>query len=352
MASLIAKNSAIRGIAAAVPAKSQGTDELAKVFGDEEAQKIAQATGVYERRISEARQCSSDLCYHAASRLLKELDWPAGSVDVLIFVSQTFDYICPATSCYLHGRLGLAKNCAALDIALGCSGFIYGLWNAASFIAGGAKRILLLVGDTVSKFISPFDKATTPLFGDAGTATAIVFDENSQMHFEFGTDGSGYQHLIVPAGGFRNRGDAATAERVEREGGNRRSEEELFMNGTEIFTFTIREVPRLLSNVLNAIKWTQADVDAFVFHQANRFMLDYLVKKMKLPAEKVPYSLEKFGNTSSASIPLTISAMLRDSVGKKPQRMVLAGFGVGLSWGAAALTLGPLVMPELEVVHD
>jgi 3-oxoacyl-[acyl-carrier-protein] synthase-3 len=351
MASFIMRDSAIRGIASAVPGRDEGIDELARVFGEVETQKIAQATGVYVRHISQTEQCTSDLCFYAASRLLKELDWDKDSVDALIFVSQTFDYICPATSCYLHGRLGLSTNCAAFDISLGCSGYVYGLWNAASIIASGGKRVMLLVGDTLSKIISPMDKSTKPLFGDAGTATAVEYDENGLWHFEFGTDGSGYQHLIVPAGGFRRRSDVETAKRTEREGNNVRGDEDLFMNGAEIFTFTIREVPKLVAKVLASIKWTVADVDAFVFHQANRFMLDYLSKKMKLPLDKVPYSLEKFGNTSSASIPLTISQMLRYPVEKEKQRLVLAGFGVGLSWGGVALETGPLVIPDLEVIQ-
>lgn len=345
------RKSVIRGIASAVPGRAEGTEELVMAFGQDEAQKIAQATGVGVRHISETEQCTSDLCLYSADRLLKELGWSVDSVDALIFVSQTPDYICPATSCYLHGRLGLSKNCAAFDISLGCSGYVYGLWNAASIITGGGRRVMLLVGDTLSKIISPMDKTSRPLFGDAGTATAVEYDENGQMLFEFGTDGSGYEHLIVPAGGFRQRKTLETAKRTEREGGNIRSDEDLFMNGTEIFTFTIREVPNLISKVLASSKWTVADVDAFVFHQANRFMLEYLTKKMNLPSDKVPYSLDKFGNTSSASIPLTISEMLRPTVEKQTQRFILAGFGVGLSWGAVALNIGPLVLPELEVVH-
>jgi 3-oxoacyl-[acyl-carrier-protein] synthase III len=351
MASLTVRNAAIRGIASAVPARIEGTDDLVKVCGREDTQKIAQATGVHDRHISEPGQCASDLCFHAAGRLLEELGWEKDSVGALIFVSQTFDFVCPATSCYLHGRLGLSKDCIAFDIAQGCSGYVYGLWNAASIIAGGGRRVLLLVGDTLSKIVSPLDKSTAPLFGDAGTATALEYDESGSMHFEFGTDGAGYRHLIVPAGGFRQTRNNETAKRTERDGGNVRSDEDLFMDGAEIFTFTIREVPEMISKVLASINWSVADVDAFVFHQANKFMLDYLAKKMRMPPDRVPYSLEKFGNTSSASIPITISQNLRYSVENQRNRFVLAGFGVGLSWGAVAFESGPLVLPDLEGVQ-
>ena len=313
-------------------------------------QKIAQATGVFTRHISRPDQCASDLCFHAAVRLLEELDWDKDSLDAIIVVSQSFDYICPATSCVLHGRLGISKDCAAFDLSLGCSGYVYGLWNAASLIAAGCKRVLLMAGETPSMTASPLDKSARPLFGDAGSATAIEVEENRQMCFELGTDGTGYKHLIVPAGGFRQRHTAETARRTEREGGNIRSDEDLFMDGAEIFTFTLREVPPMLNKVLTRAEWGVGDIDAFVFHQANRFIVDYLAKKMKLRHDRVPYSLNEFGNTSSASIPLTISHCLPQPLRKGGTRLVLAGFGIGFSWGAVALECGPVILPEIVVV--
>ncbi|MGO9417149.1 MAG: ketoacyl-ACP synthase III [Syntrophobacteraceae bacterium] len=351
MGSFTLRNSAIKGIVSAVPAQVEGIDQLARVFGDENSRKIAQATGVYERHISSPDQCTSDLCFYAAVRLIERLNWTNDSIDALIMVSQTFDYFQPATSCCLHGRLGLSKDCAAFDIALGCSGYVYGLWSAASLIAGGCRRILLLAGETPSKVVAPFDRSSRPLLGDAGTATALEYQENERMYFEMGTDGTGYNHLIIPAGGYRIRRNAETARRTEREGGNVRSDEDVFIDGPAVFTFVLREVPPMLNKVLASAKWNAEQVDAFVFHQANRFMLDHLSKKMKLHPDRVPYSLEEFGNTSSASIPLTISHKLRQLLQKKRTRLVLAGFGIGLSWGAVALETAPFVLPEIEVVQ-
>ena len=351
MAGFTVRGAAIKGVASVVPAGIEGLDELARVFGEEETRKIAQSTGVYKRHISTRDQCTSDLCFYAAVKLMERLNWAGESVDALIVVSQTFDYIMPATSCYLHGRLGLSKNCAAFDIAQGCSGYIYGLWTVASLINSGCKRVLLLAGETPSKVVAPSDRSTRPIFGDAGSATALEYQENERMYFEMGSDGTGYEHLIVPVGGFRRMRDSESGRRTEREGGNIRSDEDLFMNGAEIFTFNLREVPPMISKVLASANWTIGGVDAFVFHQANGFVLDHLTKKMKLPSEKVPKSLAEFGNTSSASIPLTMSLRFQDRLENQRLRMILSGFGMGFSWGAAALEIGPIVLPQVEVLQ-
>lgn len=343
----------LAGLASAVPSGIKTVADVAAVFGAEDAHKISESTGVRSRRIAADHLCTSDLCEAAAKELLKQLAWSTDSVEALIFVSQTPDYLLPATSCSLHDRLGLAKSCAALDINLGCSGYVYGLWIAAQMVASGLRRVLLLVGDTVSRIVSPQDRSAAPLFGDAGTATALEIDPDSPpWFFELGTDGSGQQHLIIPAGGFRTPRTADTALRTPREGGNVRSDEDLFMDGAEIFAFSLREVPRLIKQVTNSAGWTMETINAVVMHQANQFMLQHLAKRMKLPAEKVVLTLEDFGNTSSASIPLAITHALADKLLTTQLHLVLAGFGVGLSWGAVALTCGPLVAPSLIVVDS
>jgi 3-oxoacyl-[acyl-carrier-protein] synthase-3 len=341
---------AVKGIAAAVPKQLETVQDLARIFGEQDSAKIAQITGVSTRHIASPAQCTSDLCCAAADTLLKHLKWDPASVDALLFVSQTFDYILPATSCTLHERLCLSKGCAAFDISLGCSGYIYGLWVASSLVVTGCRRILLLAGDVSSKTTGVRDRSTRPLFGDAGTATAIEADEQGIVHFELGTDGTGHRHLIIPAGLFRNPHSSGTSVATERENGNVRSDEVLYMNGAEIFTFTLREVPPLLTRILERSGWPKTEIDAFVFHQANKYMLDYLAKRMQITPDKMPLSLEHFGNTSSASIPLTITQSLKGDLETGRKRLILAGFGVGFSWGAAALDIGPLAIPELQVV--
>jgi len=344
----------IAGLASAVPATISSVADCAEKFGVAEVQKISLSTGVEKRRISSGRLCASDLCFASAQRLLAELRWPAESIDGLVFVTQTPDFILPATSCTLHGRLGLAKSCAAFDVGLGCSGYVYGLWLAASLLAGaGLSRVLLLVGDTIPRLTSPLDRATTLLFGDAGTATALLRDATAgPMNFALGTDGSGWKNLIIPAGMNRQPHSAASAPQQSAEGTNIRSAEDLLMDGPEIFAFTLREVAPMVTTVLTAAGWTKDEVDYFVFHQANKFMLTHLANSMKLPLTKVPLSLKEYGNTSSASIPLTINTQLLESISSRPLKLLLAGFGVGYSWGACTLNCGPLVIPPVVLVDE
>ena len=342
----------ISGIASAVPEQIRTVLEDMKVFDADEVSKISDNIGVKSRHIAPPHICTSDLCYFAAERLLRDADWAKDSVDALIFVSQTPDYRLPATGCVLQNRLGLSTECAAFDISMGCSGYIYGLWMASNLIAGGsANRVLLLVGDTVNKLLSPQDRSVALLFGDAGTATLLEKSVSAEvMTFVMGTDGAGADNLIVPAGGFRNLSNDSSSLPLERENGNIRSDQDLFMNGAEVFAFTLARVSSLIKSVLDESKWTTDDVDFFVFHQANKFMLNFLAKKMKLPPGKVPITLEKLGNTSSASIPLALTDSLAQKLRAEKLKLVLSGFGVGYSWGAVTLSAGPIIMPELIVV--
>jgi 3-oxoacyl-[acyl-carrier-protein] synthase-3 len=343
---------AVRGIASAVPARKQTVEDLGRLFGAEEAEKIAQSTGVRVRRVARPEVCCSDLCFAAAESLLQSAQWPKESIDALLFVSQSFDYPLPATSCILQSRLGLPKTTAAFDVGLGCSGYVYGLWIAAGLISGGCRRVLLLAGDTSTRYLAPHDRSAVPLFGDAGTATLLERDERATMHFELGSDGSGSRHLVIPAGIASSRlpHSTETMIRTKRADGIERSDEDLFMNGAEIFTFTLREVPPLISAILKRAQWDKGAVDGFFFHQANKFMLEYLAKRMGLSPAKVPMVLEHYGNTSSASIPLAITHCARQQLEKQKMKLVLAGFGVGLSWAAAALEIGSITAPELVEV--
>jgi len=340
----------LRGIVSAVPERTQNLKDLTELLGSSDPEKIMEVTGIRSWHVCRPGQTTSDLCFAATETLLKKLSWDRDSVEALIFVSQTFDYVAPATSCCLQSRLGLPKSCAAFDVALGCSGYIYGLWLASSLILAGSRRVLLLAGETTTRIISPVDRAAVPLFGDAGTATALEREDGHVIHFDLGTDGTGFEHLIIPAGGQRRPRSSQSAMRTPREGGNVRSDEDLYMNGPEVFTFTLREVPPLLKRTLARAGWTKEQVDFFVLHQANKWILLQLAKRLGIPAASLPIALEEFGNTVSASIPLAITHSLRAAIGQKSRRLVLAGFGVGLSWGAAALEVGTIVLPELEIV--
>lgn len=338
----------VRGVASAVPANVRTLADDAKVFGQQEIERISQNIGVRQRHVvASEKTCASDLCHAAANRLLDELGWERDSIEALILVTQTPDYFMPATSCSLQHRLGLSKRCASFDINQSCAGYVYGLWIASS-LTRQCKRVLLLVGDTISRVVSPQDRTVTSLFGDAGTATALEQDETAPpMAFELGSDGSGACYLTVPAGAFRVPSSAATRERIERDGGNLRAEADLFMDGAEVFTFALREAPGMIQRTLAAAGRAPDEIDAFVLHQANRFMIQQLTKRLRIPAEKAPLGLTEYGNTSSASIPLALTTELRDKITQNEQRLLIGGFGAGFAWGGAVLSLGPACLPPL-----
>ncbi|MDB4986303.1 MAG: hypothetical protein JWN04_1481 [Myxococcaceae bacterium] len=344
----------VRGIASAVPDHITTLDDDAVIFGEADAKRVFKNTGVKQRHTSQSDMCASDLCEPAARQLLEQLGWEASSVDVLVLVTQSPDYVSPATACVLHARLGLGPDCAAFDVNLGCSGWVYGLWLVSALLSsGGGTRALLLVGDVVTRTMSATDRSVAPLFGDAGTATALERDADaSPMDFVIGTDGEGARHLMVPAGGFRLRASDANAVVRRNADGNARSLQDTHMNGTEVFTFTLKSVPPLLKAVMARAGWTHDDVDSYVFHQASSFMLKTLCRSCGIPVNKFVIAMENYGNTSSASIPLAICDRLRETLSTQSQRLVLAGFGVGWSWGAVALTLGPLCVLPVLVVAD
>lgn len=338
----------ISGICSAVPEQVVSNGDIAEHISAEEAKKIVKNTGVRQRRVVPSEMCTSDLCAHAAERLLDELDWNRKEIGALVYVTQTPDFLLPATGCSLQHRLSLGTDCAVFDVNLGCSGYVYGLWVISNLMkCSKIQKGLILAGDTISRICSTLDRSTWPLFGDAGTATALELEARApEMSFVLGTDGGGEENLIVPGRAFRKK-------RLEElnlggsSGKEIRTERDLFMDGAEIFTFTLKRVPKLVENVLVKAKWALEEVDYAVFHQANKFILEHLRKKLKIPAERFPTALEHYGNTSSASIPLTINSELQSVLTAKPCRMVLAGFGVGYSWAGAAISFKPLVLPDI-----
>ena len=338
----------ISGIASAVPDQPHLPAEFFDRFGKEEVRKIVENIGVEKRFIAPPGMCASDLCVAAADRLLTEGNWERDSIDAVIFLSQSPDYKLPFNAAPIQRRLKLSTECAGFDVNLGCSGYVYGLWLAGSLIAGGGMmRVLLLMGETSTK-ASNEDRSVALLFGDAGTATIMEKTDNEEeFTFVLGTGGRGEKNLIIPAGGCRKPSNETTRVRREAENGNRRSEEELYMNGAEIFAFTLAEVPNMVRQVLAISGKTLETIDYVVLHQANKFILEYLAKRMKIPGDKVPVSLGEYGNTSSASIPVTMTHCLRDQLSRKKMNLLLGGFGVGYSWGAVTCLVGEIVMPEM-----
>jgi 3-oxoacyl-[acyl-carrier-protein] synthase-3 len=329
----------IAAIATHLPERVLTNEHLAELYPDWSSDKILDKTGIRERRVAAEYETAGDLAFHAAEKLFAAGDRVREDIDFLILCTQAPDYLLPTTACLLQDRLGLGRHVGALDVNLGCSGFVYGLALATGLIAAGAARtVLLLTADTYSKFIHEGDKSVRTLFGDGSAATLITASNESVIGpFVFGTDGAGGKDLIVEAGGFRTpRGpDTALAEADSH--GNVRSREHLYMNGANVMSFSLREVPRTFARLLETSGVTQSDVDHVVLHQANKLMLNALQRKMGLPAGKVPHHYEDIGNTVSSTIPFVL-ANLRDKGQMAPgRRLVVIGFGVGLSWAGASI---------------
>jgi len=344
MAVLKTKRARIAGMTCSFPAQEVTTAATAERLGAD-ARRLSALTGIESRRIAPPDLCASDLCADAAERLLAALKWEKESISALIFLSQTPDYILPATACLLQHKLNLSQSCLSFDINMGCSGYVYGLMTAASLVEAGLGRVLLLVGDTINRLCSEEDRSVAFLFGDAGSATALDGGAD-QLTFIAGTDGRGADHLIIRAGQSRQRATPALCVRQEVEPGNLRSPQELYMNGAEVLAFALREVPPLFAQIQQESGMDKDAFDAVVMHQANQFMLDALGRKMGLAKDRVPSSVRNFGNTSCASIPVTLSCCLRDKLIDSRLRLAMLGFGVGWSWAGGAAEIGPLVLPE------
>lgn len=307
-----------------------------------EAEDFIKTTGVRERR-NDKSIITSDLCLVAAEQLIADMQWNKNEIEALIFVSQTGDYILPATACILQDRLGLSKDCYAQDLGLGCSGWVYGLCTIASLMqSGNIKKALLLVGDT--GLFSPDDDL---LFGSAGTATALEYDQNAApMYFNMGTDGSGFDAIIIPHGGAKHPFDIQSLEIIEIDGHKYNSLQSQ-MKGMDVFSFGITTAPKSIKKLSSFSGIEYTDIDYLVLHQANKKMNDMIVKKLKLPMEKAPLSLDEFGNTSCASIPVTLVTRLAKSLRQDHNRIIACGFGVGLSWGSVFFETNSVIVSNL-----
>ena len=336
------KNLKIAGIAAGVPKNIVKSEDL-NLSADYDAAAFIETTGIRERRYSNDFT-TSDLCYAAAERLIADLGWEKSDIDILVFVSQNADYILPATACILQDRLDLKKECYAEDIALGCSGWVYGLSTIAGLMSGGeARKALLLAGDAKRRAEYELDT----LMGFSGTATAIEYEEGAEgFKFHIGTDGSGYSSIIIPDGGARNM----TTEKSfikENINGNMINRLTPRMEGMDVFSFAITVPPKSIKMLAEKYGFDYHEADYFVFHQGNVIMLNKIIKKLKVDPEKMPLSLPYFGNTSSASIPITIATQLKGKIEHKETKFIGYGFGVGLSWGTVAFKTNNIVISDL-----
>jgi 3-oxoacyl-[acyl-carrier-protein] synthase-3 len=343
MATGVLKNVEIKGVACAVPDRIVDNRYYNKVFGEENVNKFIKMTGVKTRYIALDEQCTSDLCYAATVKLMEKLNWGPSSIDALILITQTPDYAVPSSACVLQHRLGLSEDCIAFDVNLGCSAYVYGIWLAATMISQqDLSRVLLLVGDTSNYGINQNDSATAMIFGDGGSATALEKSEGKDIRYTLKTKGSGFKYIIVPSGHARNRSKISTDS----------SEYELAMDGSAVFSFTITDVPRTINSFVSQHNIDMNNIDMYVFHQANLFILKHLIKKLNLPSEKVPISIDRYGNTSGESIPLTLVDALGNEESKEPIRLLLCGYGVGLSWGCIYLEMDRSVCLPMIYTND
>jgi 3-oxoacyl-[acyl-carrier-protein] synthase-3 len=322
-----------------LPEQILSTADLAAEFPEWEVDKIDSKTGIHSRHIVAPGECTSDLAVKAAEKLFASGVAKPQDIDFVLLCTETPDFFLPATACLVQDRLGIPATAGVLDFNLGSSGYVYGLGLAEGLIATGqASRVLLLTGDTYSKLLYPSDRSVRTIFGDAAAATLLTAGEDAQLGpFIYGTDGSGWNNLIVPAGGLRQPRSAETAIAVEDDNGNTRSADNLFMDGGEIFNFTIQTVPPSVQRMLQVSGLALDDIDLFVFHQANQYMLEHLRKRCKIPAEKFQICFGHCGNTVSCTIPIALHHAIADGKIRKGSRVMLVGFGVGYSWGAAIL---------------
>jgi 3-oxoacyl-[acyl-carrier-protein] synthase-3 len=319
----------ISGISVCVPNSQINNKKFLKISDKNE---FIQSTGVKRHFLDLKKKIStSDLCIVAANKVIKNLKWKKKDIGFLLFVSQTRDFVLPATACILQKKLGLNKNILAYDIPLGCSGFVYGLYTAFLISKNMKSKGLLLTGDMSSKLIDFRDKKISGLFGDAGSAIAIKYKKKLKnfSFFSFGTDGEGYENLIYDSSGLNNL----------------KKKQYLKMDGAKIFEFALDEVPMQIKKLLKSSKNKIKSIDYFIFHQANKFLIQTLMKKLKIPENKVIYSIDEFGNTNSASIPITIFKNLQNKYNIK---ILISGFGVGYSWASAIIKLNK---PKFDSLH-
>jgi 3-oxoacyl-[acyl-carrier-protein] synthase-3 len=327
----------VKGISYYLPEKTLTNEQLASEFPEWTVEKIASKIGVSKRHIAAQKETALDMAIAASENLFSEYNINRASIDFVLLCTQSPDYFLPTSACIVQDKLHLPTRCGALDFNLGCSGFVYGLSLAKGLVGAGiAQNVLLITSETYSKFIHPRDRGNRTIFGDAACATLISQDGFAEIRdFCLGTDGKGANNLMVKSGALRQPDKSNLIIYDDTE--NPISDDYLFMNGSEIFAFTLESVPQLVRDTLIKNSLTQEDIDLFVFHQANKYMLDFLRKKTKIDAAKFYYCLEKVGNTVSSTIPIALKEAIKDGSIKQKDKVLIAGFGVGYSWGGTVL---------------
>jgi len=327
----------IKAISYYLPEKILSNEELSKEFPEWTVEKIANKIGIGKRHIAATDETATDMAISAASKLFSEHAIHPADIDFVLLCTQSPDYFLPTSACIVQNKLNIPVSAGALDFNLGCSGFVYGLSLAQGLIlAQTAKNILLITSETYSKHMHPKDKGNRTIFGDAATATLISTDGYAEIQkFSLGSDGAGYDNLIVKTGGMRQKDKLQQGETDSD--GNFTSPDYLFMNGAEIFNFTLDSVPKLVTKTLENNDTQFEQIDLFVFHQANKYMMNFLRKKITIPEDKFYYCLENFGNTVSSTIPIALKEAMAENKINKSQKVLIAGFGVGYSWGGTIL---------------
>ena len=348
MATIRYNNVGIKAMAACVPQGIVYNKDLGYLIPEDEIQKTIDSIGVRERRIADDDVCASDLAYKAAVKLMEDNDIDPASIDVLLFMSQTADYRIPATAPVLQDRLGLSIDTLAMDLSLGCSGFVFALSTAYAYASlPDVNRVLLLDGETFSKIVNRKDKVDWPLYGDAATATLVEKGDYGESTFILRSDGSGRDAVIINDG-MRNPITADSLVEKQNDNGDVHTGLEVYMDGMSVFNFAMKRVPKTIKELVETTGTALDDIDWLVFHQANRFMTDFFVKKLKFNPERVPYCIDRYGNTSSTSVPLTIVSELHDKL-KDGDKVAMAGFGAGLSWGVAQIIMNNCkISPVIE----
>lgn len=350
MAFLKVENVAIRGISACVPKNVEENKDL-PFYAPGEAEHIISAIGIERRHVAPSGVTASDLCFKAADSLLLQLGWEKDSVDLLAFCTQNPDYLNHPNSFVVHEQLGLSETTMCLDFYHGCPGWVVSLSTVSSIIASGKiKRAILLVGDTVSKDQCASNREERPLFGDAGTATALEFDtQSSPMLFNFGTKSDGGMAIARKDGGYRNPFSIQTLQKeLNRLAGIVDTKEDVYrMDSMDVFSFAITKVPKAMKKLCSEFEIDVNEIDQLVLHQANKVILENIAKRMGIGMEKVPLGLRNYGNTTSASIPMALVTECSKALSHSFQRNLVCGFGTGLAWGAAYFETNKIICPEL-----